>query len=61
MDSDEELSKQQQELVDGAVKKKMGDVMSSIRVVKSGGNYAFIQWSDDYQRTTQEEKAWKKM
>ena len=58
---EEKLSKDQQTTVDEVLKKKMGDVMSSIRVVKSGGNYAFIQWDDGYHRTPEEEKAWKKV
>jgi hypothetical protein len=43
IDSDEEMSKEQKSTVEKTVKKKIGTVMDHVRVVKSGGNYAFIQ------------------
>ena len=61
IDSDEEMSKEQKSTVEQTVKKKAGTVMDHVRVVKSGGNYAFIQWDDGYSRTPDEEKAWKKV
>jgi hypothetical protein len=61
IDSDEELTKDQKTTVANSVKKKMGGVLDHIRVVKSGGNYAFIQWDDEYKRTPEEEKVWKKV
>ena len=61
IESDEEMTKEQKSTVVKSVSKKLGGVLDHIRVVKSGGNYAYIHWAPDYQRNDEEEKAWKKV
>lgn len=60
IDESEEMSSDQKKTVSSSVKKKLGEVMSHMRIVKNA-SYAFIQWDPDYKRTADEEKVWKKV